>query len=259
MDPSRKALQYVEYLGYSPRCGLGLSATVEKIVSAVRYWEELPLGLYRYYRSRCSPCHSFLPLYHRASNCIRLPRNSCGRRDQYILREYPEQETPNKSQDSGLIRVTHPHHPLYNQVIKVLRRAGNLAYPEPCYLIELPDQTRAELPCSWAIPAVPGEYSLLCSTPAPELWAGVVEYLALAHLVQAILAPAMEEKANERLSFDCTSKPARTEQSSATLGTVPGGTRSPHGQAETESVWLFSLNRGRQSILPNPQLRLNSP
>jgi len=141
----------------------------------------------------------------------------------YDLLEYSEQETPNESQDSGLIRVTHPHHPLYNQVIKVLRRAGNPAYPEPCYLIELPDQTRAELPCSWATPAVPGECSLLYSTPAPELWAGVVEYLALAHLVQAILAPAMEEKVNERLCFDCTSKLARTEQSSATLGTVPGG------------------------------------
>lgn len=49
-----------------------------------------------------------------------------------------------------MIRVTHPYHPLYNQIVNVLRRAGNPAYPEPCYLIELPDGTRAELPVSWA-------------------------------------------------------------------------------------------------------------
>jgi hypothetical protein len=35
--------------------------------------------------------------------------------------------------------VIHPHHPLYNHIVKVLRRAGNSAYPEPCYPIELPD------------------------------------------------------------------------------------------------------------------------
>ncbi len=75
-----------------------------------------------------------------------------------------------------MIRVTHPHHPLYNQIVKVLRKAGNSAYPEPCYLIELPDGTRAELPLSWAEAAVAPSPP---SEPAGDLWAGIPEYLTL--------------------------------------------------------------------------------
>jgi hypothetical protein len=53
--------------------------------------------------------------------------------------------------------VTYPHHPLYKQTVKVLRRAGNRAYPEPCYWIELPDGTRAELRVSWIEVVEPDE------------------------------------------------------------------------------------------------------
>jgi len=88
---------------------------------------------------------------------------------------------------------------LYNQVVKVLRLAGNPAYAEPCYLIELPDKTRAELPCSWAAAIIQAETALANSTPEIELWAGVEEYLALASLVQAMLAgPGVEESGDER-------------------------------------------------------------
>jgi hypothetical protein len=59
-----------------------------------------------------------------------------GHSDRYNEQNYHQQKTPNESQASGLIRVTHPHPPLYNQIEKVLRRTGNPAYPESCYLIE---------------------------------------------------------------------------------------------------------------------------
>ena len=93
-----------------------------------------------------------------------------------------------------MIRVTHPHHPLYNQIVKVLRKAGNPVYPEPCYLIELPDGTRAELPLSWAeatvAPSAPPE-------PAGDLWAGIPEYLTLAAVLHALCSSAAEEEMDE--------------------------------------------------------------
>jgi hypothetical protein len=119
------------------------------------------------------------------------------------------------------MRVTHPHHPLYNQVVKVLRLAGNPAYPEPCYLIELPDGSRAELPCSWAVPASAAEPLTACSPRAPELWAGVGEYLALARLVQA-LAATLEATCDEQLPNDCTSD-RDSGKHSACLGTISAG------------------------------------
>jgi hypothetical protein len=36
-----------------------------------------------------------------------------------------------------------------------------------------------------------------------------------------------------------------------------GGTRSPHGQAETENLRLFSFRGRSRSLLPHPQLHLN--
>ncbi len=87
---------------------------------------------------------------------------------------------------------------MYNQIIKVLRLAGNPSYPEPCYLIELPDRTRAELPCSWAVPANLVEQEPACSPCEAELLAGVEEYLELVRLVRALaINPAPEETRNE--------------------------------------------------------------
>ena len=116
--------------------------------------------------------------------------------------------------------MTHPHHPLYNQVVKVLRRAGNSAYPDPCYLIELTDGTRAELPCSWAEPANQPE-----NPPSQiELWAGVGEYLALAGLVQTLLArPPVEGSGDEFNSLDCTTD-RDSDQRAARLGSISTGT-----------------------------------
>lgn len=137
--------------------------------------------------------------------------------------DYQEQKTPNESQDSGFIRVTHPHHPLYNQIVKVLRRAGNPAYPESCYLIELPDKTRAELLCSWAVPVAQDESAPCSVLPLLELLAGVTEYLVLVRLMQALLAtPNSEDISHEPFNLDCT--PDRNSGSShSTMGaTSPG-------------------------------------
>ena len=95
--------------------------------------------------------------------------------------------------------MIHPHHPLNNQIVKVLRRAGNKFYPEACYLISLPDGTRAEIPVSWAVPVSAGEEDQPArSQPPPtELWAGIGELLALARLVQALGKTLPEEVAGD--------------------------------------------------------------
>jgi hypothetical protein len=92
-----------------------------------------------------------------------------------------------------MVRVTHPHHPLYNQNVKVLRRAGHPAYPGPRCLIELPDGTRAEIPTAWT--AAPQ------TSPAeqfPEGWASASEYLSLAAIVHALSSSIAEEVEDEK-------------------------------------------------------------
>ncbi len=89
-----------------------------------------------------------------------------------------------------MVRVTHPHHPMYNQNVKVLRRAGHPAYPEPSYLIELPDGSRAEIPRVWT-ESPPGEADR-------ELWAGIEQFLILAALVDALSSSVAEEVAHEK-------------------------------------------------------------
>lgn len=118
---------------------------------------------------------------------------SYGQSGRYGQLDYPEQKTPKESHDIGMVRVTHPHHPLYNQIVKVLRRAGHPAYPEQCYLIELPDGTRANLPTAWTTSVTGGEASELTS----ELWAEVSQYLSLAALVDALSSSVAEEVACE--------------------------------------------------------------
>ena len=72
--------------------------------------------------------------------------------------------------------------------------AGHPAYPGLRYLIELPDGTGAEIPISWAVPVTDGEVEGDTLPPA-ELWAGLVEFLALAHMVQVVSSLLPEEVA----------------------------------------------------------------
>lgn len=119
---------------------------------------------------------------------------------------------------------------MYNQIVKVLRLAGNPAYPEPCYLIELPDKTRAELLCSWAVPATSAELSP--ASPPPEDWAGVSEYLALVQMVKALRASSpLEETQNEYPPQYCTSDRDPNQRPARLGSNAPGLSEGPDSGA----------------------------
>jgi len=129
-----------------------------------------------------------------------------------------------------MIRVTHPHHPLYNQTVNVLRRAGNPAYPEPCYLIKLPDGTRAELPVSWAEAVDPAAPPPLCSDHelTPELWAGISEFLTLAALLHAPGSSALCSSVAEEVADE--------NQNGPTNSRTFAGSEQPDGTGEPTQV-----------------------
>ena len=63
-----------------------------------------------------------------------------------------EQKAPNRSQDVRHVLITHPHHPLAGQIVKVLRQTRHPSDPERRWIIELADGSAAGIPLSWAVP-----------------------------------------------------------------------------------------------------------
>jgi hypothetical protein len=83
------------------------------------------------------------------------------------------------------MRVIHPHHPLYGQVVEVLRPYRRQA-GESQLDIQLPDGTRVFIPESWAEPVMPSDSSSKSEAERlPRAWVNAETLLALAKLVVA--------------------------------------------------------------------------
>jgi len=141
-----------------------------------------------------------------------------------------QQSPPEQSTVGRLVRIVHPHHPRFGQLVRVVRQAGHPAYPEGQWVIELDEQTHASIPLSWAVledELPPG--SLEPPPGSPDRWADVASLLNLATMVHKIMASLpVEVTARESPicppSVDSPSAPvASAPQRSPRLGRSPSG------------------------------------
>ncbi len=85
------------------------------------------------------------------------------------------------------MRITHPHHPLYGQVVEVLRSYHRQA-GESQLGIQLPDGTRVFILASWAEPWKDSDGPAPSGTDLPRGQVNATTLLSLAKLVAALVA-----------------------------------------------------------------------
>jgi hypothetical protein len=93
--------------------------------------------------------------------------------------------------------VTHPHHPLVGQVVKVVRQLGQYpSYDERQWLIELPDQSRTSLPLSWAVEVDDTTQSEVSTgeLAVESTWVDVASLLNLAKVTRHIIMAHDQEQ-----------------------------------------------------------------
>jgi hypothetical protein len=166
------------------------------------------------------PSHHNFYRYHRIVRNVQL--------DQYIAMDYSQQKTSNESQDSGLLRVAHPQHPLNGEIVKVRKREGRH------WVIERPDGSLEKLPLAWAetispiiAPAIhAGVTPVNCAgvvalAESVEAWVGVTELLNLVTMIKRLRVQPPEEVANER-------QPGNNHEANQSTAREPDPGGEPH-------------------------------
>lgn len=89
---------------------------------------------------------------------------------------YPQHTTLTAQAPSGFVTITHPHHPLRDQrvqIVRIRRRAG----AEPDLVVRRPDGAHAAIAMSWtdyaALPALATDAQLLPLLDLDGLWRAV--------------------------------------------------------------------------------------
>ena len=125
------------------------------------------------------------------------------------------------------MQITHPHHPLAGQRVRVVRQTGSQADRQ--WVIQLPDQTCARIPLSWAVPDDPSPPPET-NPPAPDLWADVTGLLTLARMVRSLCVIEPTEVTSDETTADDASggahDSARTKHRTPALGDTAIG-RAP--------------------------------
>jgi hypothetical protein len=135
---------------------------------------------------------------------LRLFHNLIGTHSQFgallgrcNLWDSTQQNTPNRSQPNGSLRITHRFHPLAGEIVKVLRQKGSEKEKEFGWIIQLPDGNTGEIPHEWGIPVADDRSAEPDETRTQPLLAGVTQLLSLAKMCAALQVAAHEEAEDE--------------------------------------------------------------
>ena len=141
--------------------------------------------------------------------------------DLYTLPDYSQQNTPNESQDVGLLRVAHPQHRLNGEIVKVLKQAGKY------WIIEGPDGNPERLPLAWVEPVSP----IIAQPNQSETWVGVTELLNLVKMMQRLRGQPPEEVEHESPSSDDDREQCPAGEPNPSPGAHTGVAAIPAGEA----------------------------
>ena len=121
------------------------------------------------------------------------------------------------------MQITHPHHPLSGQTVKVLRHARRPGSAEPCWLIETSTGARQLVAQAWCEPAPDS----LTPAPSPRPLLAPVDVTILRRLVIMVRQlSASQEPHHDPTTAPCpAAAPARPTADPAhpgLVGTAPG-------------------------------------